>query len=49
MPDDEQEPQLRRRRGPGWWKLRSGIPEDFRGRLRWYKDDWVEGWNSGYR
>ncbi len=38
-----------RRRGPKWWPLRSGIPEDVRGRLSWYKHDWVEGWNSNYR
>ena len=40
---------IRKRRGPRWYKLKSGVPEDVRGRLPWYKHDWVEGWNSGYR
>ena len=34
-----------------WSKLRihSGILEDLQGRAPWYKDDWKQGFNCGYR
>lgn len=34
--------------GPSWWPLRSGIPEDVKGRLGWYQDDWREGLKSRF-
>lgn len=38
-----------RSRGPSWWRLKSGVPEDVKGRLPFYKDDWVQGFKPGFR
>ena len=30
-------------------RIHSGILEDLQGRAPWYKDDWKQGFNCGYR
>ena len=30
-------------------RVKSGILDDLRGRLTWYKDDWKQGFNCGFR